>query len=229
VARTLLETVGVPLAAPSANRFGRISPTSAKDVEAELGDRIQIIIDGGACEVGVESTVVALGTDGELTLLRPGGVPAAEIESVIGVKLRLPSDSSRPQGPGMLKSHYAPRKKLELLPAPLQKLSQQALVAISQRFGRDQGSIRSIGFLLFSGSAEEQRSRLSELAGNIPFTIRTLSTAGDLEEAARNLFSELRFLDDSEAELLIAEPCAEITGLGHAISDRLRRAAAERK
>jgi L-threonylcarbamoyladenylate synthase len=112
VARELLAAFGKPIVAPSANRSGHVSPTTAAHVLADLRGRIDLILDGGACPLGVESTIV--GCAGEPTLLRPGGVPRSEIEQVLGRKLAEPVTSEQPQAPGMLASHYAPRAKLRL-------------------------------------------------------------------------------------------------------------------
>jgi L-threonylcarbamoyladenylate synthase len=112
VARDLLAAFGRPIVAPSANRSGHVSPTSAAHVLADLRGRIDLIVDGGSCPLGVESTIVAC-FDGP-TLLRPGGLPRAEIEQVLGVKLAEAAETESPQAPGMLASHYAPRAKLRL-------------------------------------------------------------------------------------------------------------------
>lgn len=112
VARDLLAAFGRPFAAPSANRSGHVSPTTAAHVEAELGGDIDLVLDGGPCAIGVESTIVAIDSAGAGTLLRPGGVPRAEIEALIG-PLASPRDGAI-EAPGMLQSHYAPRARLRL-------------------------------------------------------------------------------------------------------------------
>ncbi len=204
VAERLLALLGKPLAAPSANRFGRISPTTAAHVAAELGDRIALIVDGGPCAVGVESTIVALDRDGALTLLRPGLLGAEAIGAAAGTTVaRAARVSDTPSAPGMLASHYAPRKPL--------------------RLGEPAGDV---GYLAFSGDAAAIAARLGPRA-----VVRVLSPSGDLAEAARNLFARLRELDESAAETLVAEPvptALAADGLGHAIADRLQRAAAAR-
>jgi L-threonylcarbamoyladenylate synthase len=205
VADGLLWLVGKPLAAPSANRFGRISPTTAQHVAAELGDRIGLIVDGGACAVGVESTIVAVDRDGGLTLLRPGMLGADKLGAVAGVTVARAARVSdeRPTAPGMLASHYAPRKPL--------------------RLGVPGGDV---GYLAFSGDAAAIEAGLGPRA-----VVRVLSPSGDVAEAARNLFAYLRELDESHAETLVAEPVPAALagdGLGHAIADRLARAAAAR-
>jgi L-threonylcarbamoyladenylate synthase len=211
VAQAVIRAVGAPLAAPSANRFGRISPTSAADVVAELGDRIPLVLDGGPCVVGVESTVVALDGDGALTLYRPGGVSPEAIERAAGRPLARAAAAS-PASPGMLPSHYAPRKPMRLLDVPAAALARAP----------EQGEARTLGLLAFSD--ESAGAALAALTGR-PVVLRVLSPAGDLEEAARGLFAALRALDASDADILYAEPVPG-GGLGHAIRDRLARAAA---
>lgn len=232
VARALIEAAGVPLAAPSANRFGRISPTRAEHVLSELGDRIPLILDGGPCEVGVESTVLLLQPDGVVRLLRPGGAPAEKIEAVLGHKLEgpvtarsHPGETAPQAAPGMLESHYAPRKKLILLPAVLENLSGDEVRALASQIPPG----TPVGLLAFQGKAEAAKARLEALFGTPVAAVRVLSAEGHPDEAARKLFASLRDLDHSSAQLLLAEPCViDAEGLGHAIQDRLRRAAAPR-
>jgi L-threonylcarbamoyladenylate synthase len=218
VALALLTATRSPLAAPSANRFGRISPTSADDVAAELGDRVPLILDGGRCPVGVESTVIAIGSGGELQLLRPGGTPLESIEQVAGARVitTAPTIAGAMASPGMLESHYAPRKRLILLRGPAGDADDPAL--------RTSALPSRLGLLAQAGDADERSRRFARATGREVVT-RVLSASGDLEEAARNLFAALRGLDDSTAELLFAEPCSSDRGLGHAIRDRLERAA----
>ena len=219
VAQMLIAACGAPLAAPSANRFGRISPTTAQHVMDELGDRIEFILDGGACEIGVESTVLAIGEDGVLSLLRPGGVSRDEIENCAGCEVTIQSSISPGalQGPGMLESHYAPTK-------PFHVLGRDTRFPVIEAEG-------PIGLLLFKSeiglSLDEQTSvtSLSRLTGRRVLA-RILTSTGDLREAAQNLFAEMRFLDHSEAVAIFSEPCPSTEGLGHAITDRMKRAAA---
>jgi L-threonylcarbamoyladenylate synthase len=191
VAQALLKEAGVPLAAPSANRSGRISPTTAQHVEAELGDRVSMILDGGPCPLGLESTVVALA--GEPTLLRLGAVTRKEIERVLGCALEDPDETARPASPGQLASHYAPQAKLRLEAQGAEP--GEALLA----FGPEAP--------IFKGPAIN------------------LSISGDLQEAATNFFAALRALDASGVERIAVMPIPR-HGLGEAINDRLRRAAA---
>ncbi|MCA1909290.1 MAG: threonylcarbamoyl-AMP synthase [Magnetospirillum sp.] len=190
VARAVIRAAGRPVAAPSANRSGAVSPTLAEHVAESLGDRVGLIVDGGPCRVGVESTVLDLSTP-RPTLLRPGGVTAEQLEQALGEPLACPhQDPQAPKSPGMLASHYAPG-----LPVRLDAVSAAAGEAL-------------LGF------------------GAMDATLN-LSPAGDLEEAAANLFAFLRRLDDSRFTGIAVAPIPE-TGLGAAINDRLRRAASPR-
>jgi len=220
VAQELLGVCAVPLAAPSANRFGRISPTCARDVLGELGGRIGMILDGGACEIGVESTVVSMNPEGGLRLLRPGGTPREAIEKVAAVAFAAGDVAGAPQSPGMLDSHYAPRSAMFMLPAAVGKLdviAWNALVEMSKELPRD------IGLLVMSGEADASAREVSNALGR-NVVARVLSPQGLAEEAARSLFRELRALDGEGAGVIFAEPCPGDTGLWHAIGDRLRRA-----
>ena len=197
LARELLLRVDRPVAAPSANLSGRVSPTDAAHVLADLEGRIDAVLDGGPAAVGVESTIVAC-LDGPPQLLRPGGVPRAAIEGVIGHEIALGSAERAPLAPGMLASHYAPRARVRLM-------------AESIRPGE--------AALLFAGARPEGLDRAAMALD--------LSESGDLVEAAARLFSYLRRLDASGAAAIAVTPIPE-SGLGEAINDRLRRAAAER-
>jgi len=192
VAQALLRSFGGPLAAPSANPSGRVSPTRADHVRAGLAGRIAAIVDGGPCTVGLESTI--LGLDGPATLLRPGGVPVELLEALLGVPISLGGDGARPTAPGQLASHYAPAARVRLgvaTPAPGE---------VWVGFGPD--------------------CALAALS---------LSPAGDLAEAAAALFHVLRQADAlaGPGGVIGFAPVPE-TGLGWAINDRLRRAAAPR-
>jgi L-threonylcarbamoyladenylate synthase len=195
VARTLLRLVGRPVAAPSANRSGRISPTTAAHVLDELNGRITAILDCGPCEVGVESTVLDL-SGPEAVLLRPGGVTHEALTSCIGPVRTLASHAPGPlRSPGLLVSHYAPA-----LPVRLNALS----VAPDE------------GLLAFGVPLSGARH------------VFPLSIAGDTGEAASRLFEGLRQLDATPGLRGIAVMPIPDEGLGHAINDRLRRAAAPR-
>lgn len=196
--RRLAARLGAPLAAPSANRSGRVSPTSADDVVAELGAALAFVIDGGPCRIGVESTIVGL-TGGAPVLLRPGGLPREAIEAVLGRPLLVPGvDPDRPSAPGQLASHYAP----------------QAAVRLEAEEVRRGEALLAFGPLLLPGAEHAA-------------AIRNLSTTGDLAEAAANLFAMLRALDESGAAVIAVAPIPA-GGLGDAVRDRLARAAAPR-
>jgi L-threonylcarbamoyladenylate synthase len=202
LARGILRAFGGAVVAPSANLSGHVSPTSAAHVKSDLAGRIDLIIDGGAVAVGVESTIV--GCFDTPMLLRPGGVPREEIEAVLGKPLaRLPQDlgneTAQPLAPGMLASHYAPRTPVRLE---------------AQRVEQGEG-------LLAFGSDPVPGIELATAVMN-------LSARGDLAEAAANLFGYLRALDAEGARTIAVMP-VPAHGLGDAINDRLRRAAIGRR
>jgi L-threonylcarbamoyladenylate synthase len=188
LAQALLRGVGRPVAAPSANPSGRLSPTTAAHVLAGLDGRIGAVLDGGACGVGVESTIV--GFDPAPVLLRPGGVPREALEACLGAPLREGGAGGHVTAPGQLASHYAPRGALRM-----------------GATGAREGEVL-IGF--------------GPVAGEV-----SLSPSGDLMEAAAALFPVLHRLDDAGVTRIAVAPIPE-TGLGLAINDRLRRAAAPR-
>lgn len=194
----LLRELDFPLAAPSANPFGYVSPTTARHVEQQLGLRVPYILDGGACSVGIESTIISL-EEGQVQVLRLGGLALEDIEQVLGRPVdKVQTSSSNPQAPGMLSSHYAPRKKVVLgsLPELLQQHAGQM-----------------VGVLAFS-----QPFPAIDPAHQV-----ILSSTGDVREAAQHLFSALRYLDSLDIEVILAEYVPE-QGLGRAVNDRLRRA-----
>jgi L-threonylcarbamoyladenylate synthase len=193
--RTLLSSLPFPLAAPSANPFGYVSPTRPEHVEEQLGSKIAYILDGGPCNIGVESTIVGFEND-KPVILRLGGIAKEDIESIIGkVDVRTYS-SSNPKAPGQLLSHYAPRKNLIL--GDLNEL-------------RAKHADKVTAILSFQKDFQA------------PFQF-ILSPGGQVNEAAQNLFLALRVLDKMPVDLILAEPVPDI-GLGQAINDRLRRAA----
>lgn len=199
VAQQLLSQLDFPLSAPSANPFGYISPTTAAHVDQQLGSQIPYILDGGSCAVGLESTIVGF-PNGTPTVFRKGGIAVEALESVIGSLEVRAHSSSNPQAPGMLKSHYAPRIPL-VLSAP---------EAVLARYPAEEiGCIRFQS--AFRGVPEVQQL--------------ILSPSGDYQEAARRLFAGMRQLDSQPLSVIAAELLPE-EGLGRAINDRLRRAAA---
>ncbi len=223
VAQQVLTLAQIPLAAPSANRFGRISPTSATAVLSELQGRITTILDGGECEIGLESTVIAIDPQQGITLLRPGAITLDQIQQVTTLPIGSPPAQTKiPLAPGQLPSHYAPGKPFLMLFAPLTQLTLDDLELILSIY-----TPQKIGILLFSQDSEPLIASLQDQL-NLPIDHEILSPTGDLTEAARTLFAKLRRLDQSESDLLLTEPCPIDIGLGHAIADRLRRATAKR-
>lgn len=186
-----------PLSAPSANISGRISPTSAQAVADDLGDKVAMILDGGQCEVGLESTIIKVDA-GEVYLLRPGGLSAEEIEKFLGRKLHRMDQRAAIQAPGMLASHYAPNATMRLNIDEVQE-GETLLAFGATRVKNAEKSVKTLN----------------------------LSPTGDLLEAAKNLFDYMKKLDAVGAKTIAVEPIPE-RGLGEAILDRLRRAAAPR-
>lgn len=188
VGQSLLNAVDGAIAAPSANPSGRISPTTADHVLSGLDGKIDAVIDGGSCDVGLESTIVQTGE--HPTLLRAGGIPKEAIEACLGQTLRAIDDPDAPISPGQLASHYAPKGSVRL------------------NVETPQTDEVLLGF------------------GNVE-TAHNLSRSGDLIEAAANLFNLLHALDHMGAEKIAVSPIPN-HGLGIAINDRLKRAAAPR-
>lgn len=196
LALELLRVFDGPIAAPSANRFGRISPTTAEHVRREFGNELKLVLDGGPCTTGVESTIVSLVGE-RPTLLRPGGTPVEALLSLLPTLTIPSSDPSHPLAPGQLPSHYAPRTPLIL-----------GDIGLAQSL---QG--RRLGLLLVGPARPAAGFEHVEV----------LSKTGDLREAAAGLFAAMRRLDESGVELIIAQLTCD-TGLGLAINDRLHRA-----
>ncbi|MGZ3538922.1 MAG: L-threonylcarbamoyladenylate synthase, partial [Thermodesulfobacteriota bacterium] len=200
MALSLIKESGCPIAAPSANPFGYLSPTTAEHVRDQLSDRVDLILDGGPCPVGVESTIVSF-LEGKSRLLRPGGVPLEEIESIVG-KVEVSPTNDRPSAPGMLPRHYAPRTPIVL------NWNEKNIGFYKNK---------NIGLLAFQEKENNGKFR----------HIEVLSKKGDLREAAANLFAAIRRLDAMNLDFILAEPITE-AGLGRAIMDRLRRASGAR-
>lgn len=200
--RAVLVKVQFPVAAPSANPFGFVSPTTAQHVADQLGDKIDYILDGGACQIGLESTIIGF-SKGEATILRKGGLAVEAIEEVLGHRIAMKTHgSSRPEAPGMLSRHYSPGAPMEtfldLSEAPVPTKKNARIV-----FKHGGEPMSTIGLT----------------------TTYDLSPTGDLSEAARRLFNVLRLIAVQNFSYVAAELLPE-AGLGLAINDRLRRAAA---
>jgi L-threonylcarbamoyladenylate synthase len=197
MALRLIKEAGCPIAAPSANPFGYVSPTTAEHVRDQLGDRVDLILDGGPCEVGLESTIVSFSEE-RPRLLRPGGLPLEEIEAIIGRVELGPDEEEKPSSPGRLPRHYAPR-------TPIVIDGWEKNIETYQN--------KKTGLLAFR-----------QVPGSFPFSdVEVLSPEGDLREAAVNLFAAIRRLDALNLDVILAEAVPEV-GLGRAIMDRLRRA-----
>lgn len=199
--QNLLRLLDFPLAAPSANPFGYVSPTTAEHVNQQLGDQLDYILDGGPCIVGIESTIVSFESDTP-RVLRLGGLSIEAIEAVIGrVEVNLHS-SSKPDAPGMLKSHYAPNTQIML----------------AEDFHPERiGDTSRIGALVFNDYIEGL-----DLENQF-----VLSKSGNMNEAARRLFTGLRILDQREDIDTIVTAFVPNQGLGRAINDRIKRATAK--
>jgi L-threonylcarbamoyladenylate synthase len=192
--RELLEALDFPLAAPSANPFGYVSPTTPEHVQDQLGDKIQYILDGGSSRIGIESTIIGFENKAPI-VYRMGGLSIETLERELGkIKVQLHS-SSNPKAPGQLKSHYAPSKRIILgnIEDLLQKYPAHCSSILT--FQKDYNSPNQV----------------------------ILSKSGSLDEAAQNLFASLRSLDKMEADVILAELVPD-EGIGRAINDRLRRA-----
>jgi L-threonylcarbamoyladenylate synthase len=198
-ALALIRAAGCGIAAPSANPFGYVSPTEAQHVVKQLGAAIDLILDGGPCEIGLESTILAL-TGQKPCVLRTGGTSIEELESMIGKPELLSGSAQQPQAPGQLKRHYATQTLLEIAEEDQEELM----------------SRERVGLLCLIAPKNPHKFAAVEI----------LSPSGNLREAAANLFRALRRLDALSLDRIIARPVRE-QGLGLAIMDRLRRCSAK--
>lgn len=195
VALELIKKSGTPIAAPSANKFGNLSPTEASHVYKSLGEAVDMILDGGKCTVGVESTIIQFSGE-DVLLLRPGGLSIEEVESEVGKVKTVTKFSIRPNSPGQLLYHYSPS-------IPLYFLTEENLNKYSDK---------KIGALFFNSISIKHNFTSAKI----------LSEKGDMKEAAANLFKHLHELEKEEIDLILAEPIKE-EGLGRAIMDRLKK------
>lgn len=203
IAQELLRAAGLPLAAPSANKSGSLSPTTPAHVADSLGDAVDLILAAGPCKVGLESTVLDLSGDAPL-ILRPGAITAEDLSEAMGIPVRhAQGDADAPKSPGLTLRHYAPDTKMRLRAIDLEP--GEALLAF--------GPTRFMG-IKGGGAAKDLPDHMR----------RNLSESGDLHEAAANLFAMLKDLDKAGATRIAVMPVPEI-GLGIAINDRLNRAA----
>ncbi len=209
-ALALIRALGKPIAAPSANLFGYTSPTSASHVLEDLGEKVDLVLDGGHTIVGVESTVVKI-ENGTCVILRPGGVTFEQISSIISLK-KIKNALNVIESPGQFDSHYAPWTPLILMEKPLSDCPTEIEKYIHLCRTKKQNACRA-GFLAFSKMPQ------------VPWleSVLVLSASGDMAEAAANLFCAIRKLDKMNLDIILVEPVPE-EGLGLAIMDRLRKA-----
>jgi len=204
---------GGAVAAPSANPFGALSPTKAEHVRSSLGEKIDLILDGGPCRIGVESTVIDI-TGECIKILRHGGTPKESIENILKFKLESmerTAENGKFSSPGLLKSHYAPRTRLYVL---------ERDAILKKDLKNDEYSNQKTAFLFFDGTARDAWREVQIPHDNV--IIRTLSETGSLVEAASRLFDILHELDSFNLSAIYAQS-APSHGLGEAINDRLTR------
>jgi L-threonylcarbamoyladenylate synthase len=222
VARALLEAAGVPIAAPSANLFSRPSPTRAAHVLADLDGRVDLVLDAGSTDVGVESTVLDLTVSPPL-VRRPGGVSLEELQARLpGVQLvtRLGSDADAQVSPGQLLRHYAPRARMTLVEGPADAACHLTAVETRTRVSRG----ITVGILAADDDVAVLERALASESGGGRIRFRAYGARGDLARAARELFDAIRTLDSTEVDEILAI-APDVTGIGVAIHDRLMRAA----
>ncbi len=195
--QSVIQAFGQPLAAPSANRFGRISPTTAQHVMEELGGKIHLIVDGGPTQYGVESTVITVREE-SIWILRSGPVTAEQLRP-FAETVAIANRSALPNAPGQLKSHYAPQTPMKFLEPDVRPFADRT---------------KRMGLLAWCSDDDARGFHMVEV----------LSRKGDMREAAASLFAKLRLLDAEGLDLIVAEPVPD-EGLGAAINDRLRKAA----
>ena len=204
IALALLRAFGSGIAAPSANRFGRVSPTAADDVRADLGDDVDVVLDGGPCRIGVESTIVDCSTEPPI-IVRQGGITREDVQRIVGREVAL-HDDGRVRAPGTLPSHYAPRARVELVTGDAIAGCAAAALAAGAR----------VGVLAPAAPAD------------LPDGVVVVGVASDAEEYARSLYAWLRAADAEGLDVLVAVPPGD-EGIGAAVADRLRRAAGVRQ
>ncbi len=199
IALELIKESDTPIAAPSANLFGQLSPTRAGHVQKQLGDKIDMILDGGKCSIGIESTILLVEND-DVTLLRPGAIPLESIREIIGEIKLFPKRSDRPNSPGQLPFHYSPQ-------TPILMLTVENI---------EKHKDEKIGAIFFKGNDSKFNFEKEII----------LSHNGSLSEAAANLFSTLHKLDDLQLDCILIEPFPQ-EGLGVALMDRIQKAVAK--
>lgn len=216
VALALIEKAGVPIAAPSANLSGKPSPTNGIHVWKDLHERIPLILDGGVCDVGVESTVLDL--TGEIPcILRPGGITSEQLEEVLGkVTVDRPSGNQPPKAPGMKYRHYAPKGELYLLIGERGKI----LTRVTDEIQKAHARLKKVGILCTLESASDLHSQLPEL-------LFVLGSEDRPDEVAASLYEGLRLCDEQGIDIILAEGVSK-NGLGYAIMNRLEKASGQK-
>jgi L-threonylcarbamoyladenylate synthase len=208
IASELIKAAGVPIAAPSANLFGRPSPTNARHVIDDLDGKIDLVIDGGPTEIGVESTVVEF-IEGKVIVLRPGGIDVESLHSVIGNVHIYTGEEISKRSPGKYPQHYSPRAKVIVVEDEESQIGDVQMIALGMiQKGKKVGII----------SKKEHADRYTS------FDVKVLGPANDVKKCAANLFHVLREFDSGKADVIIAEGIPE-RGLGLAVMNRLRKAA----
>lgn len=216
VALSLIKETGLPIAAPSANLSGKPSPTSASHVWRDMEGKIPLILDGGSCPLGLESTVLEV-SGGIPIILRPGGISKEQLEAVLGeVGVDNPSENLAPRAPGMKYRHYAPQGDMLLMIGSPQRIIQRMGFEIQKGHGR----LKKVGVLCSLESAPF-------LYNCLPDLLFVLGSKNRPEEIARNLFEGLRLCDERGMDLILAEG-VDAGGLGAAIMNRLQKAAGQR-
>ena len=216
----LIHALGRPIAAPSANLFGYTSPTTAFAVFEDLGEKVDLVLDGGPAKVGIESTVLKIEKDHAI-LLRPGGIEVEEIQKWIRVVKGSEKNTASYESPGQTTSHYAPWTNLSLMESDFDRFLDE-IISMHRSFKQKKLTWPRIGLLLFG----KRDFRSVESESHFFETIEILSAEMDLREAASNLFQSIRKLDKINLDLIVAEKIPE-KGLGAAIMDRLKKASAE--
>jgi len=219
LAREVIFALGRPVAAPSANRFGAVSPTTRNHVVVDLGDQVPLVLEGGPCQIGIESTIVDLSRE-RAYLMRPGAISAAQLSAALGEPVQK-NDGLGPKAPGTLESHYAPHARVLLVSA--QEL--WSAVRSEKRSGH-------VGVLALSGDVPPPEFGLEVGALNARGLVQSERLAvyavpGGMDDAAHELYAGLRALDEVGCSVIIS-PLPELDGIGLAVLDRLERAAAPR-
>ncbi|MFM8333845.1 MAG: L-threonylcarbamoyladenylate synthase [Candidatus Methylumidiphilus sp.] len=209
VALKLLEAFGGGVAAPSANRFGRVSPTRARHVRAEMKDKVDLILDGGPCSVGVESTILSL-AEAQPRLLRPGAIAQSALEEALGDEIVAPIPAGGIRAPGMLDTHYAPLTRFEVWPLSRLKPRGDELM---------RGGMRTAAIFIGDGGSAIQAGATGRSPLLAPFFL-----PGEPAEYARKLYAVLRLLDTAGFDALLAEAPPSLEAW-RAVNDRLKRAA----